>query len=515
MTKEPDAPPPAPRRRPAARRALRADGGRLRDHLRLDARVPLRARHDLHHRRLFVLLHDRARPRAVVARGGARRLCRRRVRRRARPLRLPPDPTRRGLILYGVRRLVRHWRGGRESRHHFLRRELRVDLDAADARERYRRRRRDLVARDCFDAGRASAVRLSQLVPRAHRRRRRAARALGEPRTGAWLRPQPAKTLAIRLRDRLPAGRARRRGRDLRPPPGWVAPPPTRETSRNPPSRSARCWSCRPRWSRPASPASPRPPATVSCSSRSPPASSAASAHCVAPASAASSSVSPRASRCGSSPPAGARRSRSSSCSASSSRGPPGCSARGRGCEMVGYILNLLLLVSISGILAGSLNFIIGYAGIYSMAHAAFFGIAAYSGALIAMHVSTSLLVAIPVVMALCAILSLVISLPSLRVRGEYFVVASLGLQMIAFTVFSEWREVTGGLGGITGVPVATLFGVRLRSLESFLAVSLVCLAFVTLVIYVLARTSFGRNLKAIRDNEVAAAAKAAEKKPE
>jgi branched-chain amino acid transport system permease protein len=174
---------------------------------------------------------------------------------------------------------------------------------------------------------------------------------------------------------------------------------------------------------------------------------------------------------------------------------------------MVGYILNLLILVSISGILAGSLNFIIGYAGIYSMAHAAFFGIAAYTGALIAMHASTSLLVAIPVAMALCAILSLVISLPSLRVRGEYFVVASLGLQMIAFTVFSEWKEVTGGLGGITGVPVATLFGFRLRSLESFLAVSLVCLAFVTLVIYVLARTSFGRNLKAIRDNEVAAAA--------
>ena len=165
---------------------------------------------------------------------------------------------------------------------------------------------------------------------------------------------------------------------------------------------------------------------------------------------------------------------------------------------MFGYILNLLILVSISGILAGSLNFIIGYAGIYSMAHAAFFGIAAYTGALVALHVSTSLLVAIPLAMLLCALLSLVISLPSLRVRGEYFVVASLGLQMIAFTVFSEWKSVTGGLGGITGIPIATLFGFPLRSLEGFLAVSLGCLAFVTAVIYLLARTSFGRNLKAI-----------------
>ncbi|HMK79826.1 MAG TPA: branched-chain amino acid ABC transporter permease [Xanthobacteraceae bacterium] len=173
---------------------------------------------------------------------------------------------------------------------------------------------------------------------------------------------------------------------------------------------------------------------------------------------------------------------------------------------MQGYILNLLILVSISGILAASLNFIIGYAGIYSMAHAAFFGVAAYAGALIALHLSPSLLVAIPVAMALCAALSLVISLPSLRVRGEYFVVASLGLQMIAFTVFSEWKDVTGGIGGLTGVPIATLFGFQLRTLESMFAVSLSCLALTAFVIYALVHTSFGRSLKAIRDNEVAAA---------
>jgi branched-chain amino acid transport system permease protein len=173
---------------------------------------------------------------------------------------------------------------------------------------------------------------------------------------------------------------------------------------------------------------------------------------------------------------------------------------------MQGYIVNLLILVSISGILAVSLNFIIGYAGIFSMAHAAFFGIAAYTGALVAIHVSTSLLVTIPLAMVICAALSLVISLPSLRVRGDYFVVASLGLQMIAFTVFIEWKTVTGGIGGITGVPVATLFGFRVASLEAFFAVALTCLALVVLAIYTLVHTSFGRSLKAIRDNEVAAA---------
>jgi branched-chain amino acid transport system permease protein len=173
---------------------------------------------------------------------------------------------------------------------------------------------------------------------------------------------------------------------------------------------------------------------------------------------------------------------------------------------MVGYILNLLILVSISGILAGSLNFIIGYAGIYSLAHAAVFGISAYTAALVAMHVSTSLLVTIPLATAICAVLSLAISLPALRVRGEYFVAASLGLQMIAFTVFAEWKTVTGGLGGLTNVPIATIFGYQLRSLGSFLIASAVCLALVTLAIFLLVRTSFGRSLRAIRDNEIAAA---------
>jgi branched-chain amino acid transport system permease protein len=72
--------------------------------------------------------------------------------------------------------------------------------------------------------------------------------------------------------------------------------------------------------------------------------------------------------------------------------------------------------------------------------------------------------------------------------------------------VFSEWKDVTGGIGGLTGVPVATLFGYPLRTLESFFGVALICLALVTFVIYLLVHTSFGRSLKAIRDNEVAAA---------
>ena len=76
--------------------------------------------------------------------------------------------------------------------------------------------------------------------------------------------------------------------------------------------------------------------------------------------------------------------------------------------------------------------------------------------------------------MLVAAIISLALALPALRVRGEYFVAASLGLQMLAVTVFSEWKSVTGGIGGLTNIPPPRLFGFTLTSPEQFLALTLV-----------------------------------------
>ncbi len=61
--------------------------------------------------------------------------------------------------------------------------------------------------------------------------------------------------------------------------------------------------------------------------------------------------------------------------------------------------------------------------------------------------------------MACAALLSMVLALPALRVRGEYFVAASLGLQVLAVTIFSEWKSVTGGIGGVIGVPPVDIAG--------------------------------------------------------
>lgn len=174
---------------------------------------------------------------------------------------------------------------------------------------------------------------------------------------------------------------------------------------------------------------------------------------------------------------------------------------------MEAYLTNLAVLISINAILAVTLNFLLGYAGIFSMAHAAFFGLGAYTAAFLAIQWGAGFLAATAGAMVVCALLSLALALPALRVRGEYFVAASLGLQMLAVTIFSEWKSFTGGIGGITNIPPARFFGYELSSPGQYLVLSLVCLAVVLGIIAALVRTSFGRSLKSIRDNETAALA--------
>lgn len=172
---------------------------------------------------------------------------------------------------------------------------------------------------------------------------------------------------------------------------------------------------------------------------------------------------------------------------------------------MLAYVLNLATLVCINAVLAITLNFIMGYAGIFSLAHAVFFGVGAYAAANVALHIGPSLLIAMPAAMLTAAVLSLVLALPALRVRGEYFVAASLGLQVLGVTVFAEWKVATGGLGGLIGIPPAQLFGHEMADPAAFLALALGCLLLVIGTTTLLLRSSFGRSLQAIRDSESAA----------
>ena len=175
---------------------------------------------------------------------------------------------------------------------------------------------------------------------------------------------------------------------------------------------------------------------------------------------------------------------------------------------MTTYIISLAILIGINAILAVTLNFILGYAGIFSLAHAIFFGIGAYTAAVLAMKFGADFVVATAAGMVLSGVISLALALPALRVRGEYFVAASLGLQMLAVTVFSEWKS--GHRRHRRADRHSAGAAVRFRRQRSGLVprpdARVPCRSS-CLVIRALVRSSFGRNLKAIRDDETAASA--------
>ncbi len=174
---------------------------------------------------------------------------------------------------------------------------------------------------------------------------------------------------------------------------------------------------------------------------------------------------------------------------------------------MTAYLLNLLTLSAIFGILATSLNVLVGYAGIFSLAHAVFFGLGAYAGAQMALLVTPDVLAASVVAGLVAAACAVCLALPALRVRGEYFVAAALGLQMLAATVFTQAQSLTGGVGGLVGIPPPSLLGLDVSSPPAFLAVCVGALALCLLAIRLLMRGSFGRSLMALRDSESAARA--------
>jgi branched-chain amino acid transport system permease protein len=175
---------------------------------------------------------------------------------------------------------------------------------------------------------------------------------------------------------------------------------------------------------------------------------------------------------------------------------------------MTAYILNLLVMATISAIGASALNLLVGYTGVFSSAQATFYGVGGYAAALVSLHLSSSVFVALPITVVVTVLASVLLALPASRVTGEYFVVASLAFAVVAYTVFSDWTGVTGGAAGLFAIPRLTIFGARLATEGAYLGLALVCLALVVLVLWVVVkRLPLGRKLAALRDDPVAAQA--------
>lgn len=174
---------------------------------------------------------------------------------------------------------------------------------------------------------------------------------------------------------------------------------------------------------------------------------------------------------------------------------------------MTGYQLTLLISILLFSALASGLTLLMGKGGLFSVMQALFFGIGAYATGVLSVRYGWAWAATIPVGMVLAAALAVAVAGVSLRVHSDYFVIASFGLQVIGTSVSVNWRSLTGGVMGISGVPEPSLFGWVASEKSDMLVLMAVTFAVVAGLIALLARSPYGRTLTAIRDDEVAARA--------
>lgn len=171
------------------------------------------------------------------------------------------------------------------------------------------------------------------------------------------------------------------------------------------------------------------------------------------------------------------------------------------------YFLGLINFMILFGISCMGLNLILGYTGLLSLGHAAFYGTGAYTTAILMTRHGFGFLPALLVSGLITIAAALLLGIPTRKVRGDYFCLLTIAFGEIFRLIAQAWIGFTGGAMGIVGIPIPRIFGYPIRTEGDFYYLGLALLAFTSLTLYLLVRSKCGRALVAIREDELAARA--------
>lgn len=167
------------------------------------------------------------------------------------------------------------------------------------------------------------------------------------------------------------------------------------------------------------------------------------------------------------------------------------------------YILHLGILICIYTILAQSLSLVAGYSGQMSLAHAGFYGVGAYTTALLSVNYSLPVLFTIPAALIISGIIAYIVSKVAVKTIDDYYIIITLGIQVVIFSIMNNWQELTRGPLGIPGIPSFKIFGFAFESKLSFLLLSVFFTALVWFILRNITNSPFGRMLRALSEDEV------------
>lgn len=167
------------------------------------------------------------------------------------------------------------------------------------------------------------------------------------------------------------------------------------------------------------------------------------------------------------------------------------------------YILHLGILIFIYTILAQSLSLVAGYSRQISLVHAGFYGIGAYTTSLLSVNYGLSVLLTIPLAMLLSGAIAFTVSKVAVKTVDDYYIIITLGVQVVIFSILNNWQEVTRGPLGISGIPSFDIFGFEIDSKIGFLLVAIFFATLIWFLLYQLTKSPFGRVLRALSEDEV------------
>ncbi|KJF27657.1 hypothetical protein TZ02_06860 [Clostridium aceticum] len=171
------------------------------------------------------------------------------------------------------------------------------------------------------------------------------------------------------------------------------------------------------------------------------------------------------------------------------------------------FQMRMIIMVGIYMVLAMSLNLITGYTGQLSLGHAAFYGIGAYTSAILSMRYGMSFIVTAPIAATVSAFAALLLGIPTLKLQGAYFAIVTLGFSEIVRIIALNWISLTRGPMGIPGIARPLIFGYQVRSSTDYYYLILFLVVITYIAIDRIMRSRLGRAFSAIREDELAAQA--------
>ena len=123
------------------------------------------------------------------------------------------------------------------------------------------------------------------------------------------------------------------------------------------------------------------------------------------------------------------------------------------------YYVNILTEIFIFAVFAVGLNILVGQTGLVSLGHAAFFGAGAYATGIAASNLSPNIFLIILIGVLISAVLALVMGFFAIKAHGFYFLMLTLAFAQIVYSIVYQWKDVTGGSNGLSGIATPVLFG--------------------------------------------------------